>query len=247
MRTTPELAWKWTATDWRSPSPYEQSPRRGRRQSARSSSRTPTCPTLVQDKNTSICRMHEGSSGHVPRRPRRWPGANWKNNARRATTRLPTARRPTMRSTRRAIRRLLAVTANGAEGQRRAGQGHPTSAGAGDACPCLRRGDRLREGPGRVGADHRPASAGGEGFIGCRSSAATCAARSSPPTRLRRCRAEQVRRHRREHDRPPEVRQRAAVQPASMACRGTWASRCRPRPSGTSWRRWLPILAPGLR
>ena len=78
--------------------------------------------------------------------------------------------------------------------------------------PRLRCRDRLREGPGRAGPDHRAAPLGGHGV--------PAAEAALPPVRpglhrgrARRGRPEEVRCHGRQHDRPVEVRQRTAVQP----------------------------------
>ena len=76
----------------------------------------------------------------------------------------------------------------------------------------LRSGHRLRQGPGRAGADHRAAAAGGDDL--------PVAKTALPSVRpglhrggARRGRRQEVRRHGRQHDRALEIRQRAPVQP----------------------------------
>ena len=112
-----------------------------------------------------------------------------------------------------------AAAAQGHGRQRRRGvPGRPADRRPAPVAPCgrrlsrLRRGDCLRQGPGRAGADHRAAAAGGDGVPAPEA--------TLPPVRpglhrgcARRGRPDEVRRHGRQHDRAVEVRQRTTVQP----------------------------------
>ncbi len=55
-----------------------------------------------------------------------------------------------------------------------------------------------------------------------------------------RGRSEEVRRHRRQHDRALEIRKRTAVQPPRRPAGGPGSSAAGLDPAGTSWRPWLP-------
>ena len=210
---------KWTARDWRKScaASSNRSTRRTPRWSARSSGRTPTWPSWWKTRTPRSAGSVSCSSGRARRRPKPWWGGR------------PGSPRPPRRVTPGPIPGRLPArgtatdrTSGGLQGSRtQRRRGLPGRLADRRAAPVAHRrrrvsglhsGHRLRQGPGRAGADHRAAAAGGEGLP-----VAETALPSVRPglhrARPRRGRREEVRRHGRQHDRAPEIRQRAAVQP----------------------------------
>ncbi len=201
---------KWTATDWRKSSAASSNRSTGRTPAVRSSSRTPTCPTWWKTRTPRFAGCARLFMGHVPEKTEAVVGAKSGKNktasvcddaaadgssadddeASGALERFDSAARCS----------VTAATTPDRLRRCRAGPGGAPDIACRRRLPRLRRGDRVREGPGRAGAGSSAGRRCPRRFISCRSAAA-CPARSSLRRHPRRGRSKEVRRHRRQHDR----------------------------------------------
>ncbi len=188
---------------------------------ARSSSRTAYVTELVQDKDTTIRRLRQlfFGSRHGEDRGRGRAEKTWERSTGHEASpdaaaghRVGCRRRgdPPIASRRRRPRRVTAATAPRLYRGAVRIDVRTRRWRAGDACPACGEGICPREERPRACWCGSPASLRWRRrFIGCRSKPLPPVRPGLHRRRARRCRAEQVRRHGRQHDRPVEVRQRA--------------------------------------